>query len=98
MDEETFSKILELITQRIGIIPRDSHKTGIKNYIEKRLLELEAENTSKNDETFDYYDFLINDPDEMMNLINSATVNETYFFRIIIFNSFIQCFSNHRNF
>ncbi len=81
MDEETFSKIIELITQRIGIIPRDSHKTGIKNYIEKRLLELEAENTSKNDETFDYYDFLINDPDEMMNLINSATVNETYFFR-----------------
>ena len=77
MDEESFAKIINLITQRIGIIPRDSHKTGIKNYIEKRLEELKENNNSD----FDYLEFLSNDSDEMMNLINSATVNETYFFR-----------------
>ena len=80
MDEEIFARIIELITQRIGIIPRDSHKIGIKNYIEKRLAELEKEH-SDDWESFNYLDFLVNDPNEMMNLINSATVNETYFFR-----------------
>lgn len=78
MNEETFAKVIELITQRIGIIPRDSHKTGIKNYIDKRICELEEQNSVEN---FDYYDYLLNSTDEMMNLINSATVNETYFFR-----------------
>lgn len=77
MDETTFDKVIELITQRIGIIPRDSHKTGIKNYIEKRMEEIEEESG----EEINYLDFLSSYPDEMMNLINSATVNETYFFR-----------------
>lgn len=77
MDETTFNKVIELITQRIGIIPRDSHKIGIRNYIDKRIAELKASDS----DDFNYYDFLISDSDEMMNLINSATVNETYFFR-----------------
>ena len=41
MDELEFAKIIELITLRTGIIPRDSHITGIKNFINKRLKELE---------------------------------------------------------
>lgn len=77
MDEETLSQVIELITQRIGIIPRDSHKTGIKNYIEKRLIELEEEQG----QPVNYLEYLNSDSTEMMNLINSATVNETYFFR-----------------
>ena len=77
MDEESFEKIIDLITQKIGIIPRESHKTGIKNFLDKRIVELKE----REGEDFDYYEFLTNDTDEMMNLINSATVNETYFFR-----------------
>lgn len=77
MDENNFAKVIELITDKIGIIPRDSHKTGIKNYIDKRIIELENEMGSD----FNYLEFLTSDSDEMMNLINSATVNETYFFR-----------------
>lgn len=75
MDDKEFSKIIELITQRTGIIPRDSHITGIKNFINKRLNEL----TEKEAEI--YYELLCSNKDEMISLINSATVNETYFFR-----------------
>ncbi len=75
MDDQDFAKIIELITQRTGIIPRDSHITGIKNFIKKRLEELpEAQAT-------DYYNLVCSSTDEMLALINSATVNETYFFR-----------------
>ena len=75
MDEKEFARIIELITQRTGIIPRDSHITGIKNFIQKRLKEL-----AKTDDT-NYYELLCSSTDEMISLINSATVNETYFFR-----------------
>ena len=75
MNDQDFAKIIELITQRTGIIPRDSHKTGIKNFINKRLKELTQNEPS------DYYNLLCSSSDEMIALINSATVNETYFFR-----------------
>lgn len=75
MDDQDFAKIIELITQRTGIIPRDSHIIGIKNYINKRLKELPQENS------LDYYSLLCTSKEEMIALINSATVNETYFFR-----------------
>ncbi len=68
MDEQIFAQIIQLITERTGIIPRDSHRTGIKNYIEKQSNP-------------DYYNYILNNREEMINLINSATVNETYFFR-----------------
>ena len=75
MDEQEFAKIIELITQRTGIIPRDSHIIGIKNYINKRLKEIPQNNS------LDYYSLLSASKEEMIALINSATVNETYFFR-----------------
>ena len=68
MNEQIFAQIIQLITERTGIIPRDSHRTGIKNYIEKQSNP-------------DYYNYILNNREEMINLINSATVNETYFFR-----------------
>ncbi|MBR1722983.1 MAG: hypothetical protein IJ727_10965 [Treponema sp.] len=40
MDEKIFSDIIALVTRQTGIIPRESHKTGIKNFIEKRCSEL----------------------------------------------------------
>ena len=75
MEDQDLAKIIELITQRTGIIPRDSHIIGIKNYINKRLKELPQE------KDFDYYKLLCASQEEMIALINSATVNETYFFR-----------------
>ena len=75
MNDQDFAKIIELITQRTGIIPRDSHIIGIKNYINKRLKEIPQNNS------LDYYSLLSASKEEMIALINSATVNETYFFR-----------------
>ena len=72
VDELELTKIINLVTEITGIVPRDSHITGIKNWIEKRKVELEVEN---------YYDFLKTDNEEFLNLINGSTVNETYFFR-----------------
>lgn len=96
MDDQEFAKIIELITQRTGIIPLESHKTGIKNYINKRLGENvpklggkavvstetdKAEATAKTLTYAGFYTQLLGNREEMINLINSATVNETYFFR-----------------
>lgn len=78
MDEKTFSEIIHLITQTTGIIPRDSHKTGILHYINKRSLELKKREPAN---FSDYYNYLRSHKDEIFNLINNATVNETYFFR-----------------
>ncbi len=81
MEENEFSEIIELITQRTGIIPRDSHKTGIRNYINKRLESLETTSGVIPDGPGEYYKYLLLNQDELINLINSSTVNETYFFR-----------------
>lgn len=68
------ANVIELITSLTGIIPRDSHKTGIVNFVQKRLEE-------KDIEIEDYCVQLSKDCAELELLINSATVNETYFFR-----------------
>ena len=72
--ELAMENIIELITSLTGIIPKDSHKTGIVNFVEKRLKE-------KNIASEDYCVELVKDKGELELLINSATVNETYFFR-----------------
>ena len=76
MNDVEFAQIIQLITKSTGIIPRDSHTTGIKNYVEKRSEEISSEKKAVS-----YFDFLKTDADEMRNLIDYATVNETYFFR-----------------
>ena len=80
MNEQFFEQIIQFITQRTGIIPRDSHRTGIKNYIDKQL-ENDAKKKTSPHSYEEYFRMLEDNRDEMMNLINSATVNETYFFR-----------------
>ncbi len=75
MDDKIFDDIIALVTKQTGIIPRESHKTGIKNFLDKRCKEL-------NLATFaDYYEYLNKKPNEFCFFINGATVNETYFFR-----------------
>lgn len=75
MDEQVFSDIITLITKHTGIIPRESHKEGIKNFINKRLSELDLHSM------IEYKAYLIQNPNEFCSFINGATVNETYFFR-----------------
>lgn len=72
MTDSDFKKLIEFITMKTGIIPGESHKTGIKKIVEKRL------------ETMSFSSFfsLINaDTREFEAFINSSTINETYFFR-----------------
>ena len=75
MDDKEFTEIIALITKHTGIIPRESHKSGIKNFIAKRLGELNLATIA------DYRRYLTQNPNEFCAFINGATVNETYFFR-----------------
>jgi len=72
MDE--FSEIISLISQQTGIIPRESHKAGIMNFIEKRKKEVDLKGLP-------YSTYLRLNKEELCVLLNAATVNETYFFR-----------------
>ena len=74
MDDKEFTDIISLISKQTGIIPRESHKSGIKNFIEKREKEINLNG-------LDYYNFVCLNRQEMDILLNHATVNETYFFR-----------------
>ncbi len=74
MDDKEFTEIISLISKQTGIIPRESHKSGIKNFIEKRKKEINLNG-------LDYYNYVCLNKEEMDILLNHATVNETYFFR-----------------
>ena len=74
MDEKEFSDIIALISRQTGIIPRESHKSGILNFIEKRKKEIDLNG-------LEYYNYICLNKNEMDLLLNNATVNETYFFR-----------------
>ncbi len=74
MEDKEFTDIISLITKQTGIIPRESHKSGIKNFIDKRIKEIKLNG-------LDYYNYVCLNKNEMDILLNHATVNETYFFR-----------------
>ncbi len=74
MDDKEFTDIISLITKQTGIIPRESHKSGIRNFIDKRKKEIKLNG-------LDYYNYVCLNKQEMDILLNNATVNETYFFR-----------------
>jgi len=67
-------KIIQLVTQRTGIIPRASHRDGIKSYVDKLL-------SAKNCTVANYINSIQTDSSLFMQLVNESTVNETYFFR-----------------
>ena len=74
MDDKEFTDIISLISRQTGIIPRESHKSGIRNFIDKRKKEIKLNG-------LDYYNYVCLNKEEMDILLNHATVNETYFFR-----------------
>ena len=74
MTEEEFTDIISLISKKTGIIPRESHKSGIKNFIEKREKEINLNGLA-------YYNYVCINKSEFDLLLNNSTVNETYFFR-----------------
>ncbi len=71
-----FDKIITMVTERTGIIPRESHKTGIKNFVENKIETIDSD-----DKLSRYMFLLTTDTGTFTELINQSTVNETYFFR-----------------
>lgn len=67
-------QILSIIEEHSGINTGSAHTAFVESYAKKRLKELSASET-------DYLYMLRQDPGELRKLINSATINETYFFR-----------------
>ena len=74
MYDKELTDVISLITKQTGIIPRESHISGLKNFIEKRKKEIKLNG-------LDYYNYVCLNKQEMDFLLNNATVNETYFFR-----------------
>nr|MBP3283786.1 hypothetical protein [Treponema sp.] len=72
MNEIEFEKIIAFITEKIGIIPRESHKFGISKFVEKKIATLGFGN---------YFMKIQTEKEEFDELVNGSTVNETYFFR-----------------
>ena len=52
MDDKELADIISLVSRQTGIIPRESHKSGIKNFIEKRKKEINLNG-------MDYYNYVI---------------------------------------
>lgn len=73
MNEFELEKIVSFITEKIGIIPLESHKSGIGKFIEKKI---KAIGSFRN-----YFLKIQSDTNELEELVNGSTVNETYFFR-----------------
>lgn len=76
LTDDELEKVISVITNRTGITPRESHKGGIKNFVEKRLDKLKFKGSFST-----YLSIIQTDNAEMTELVNESTVNETYFFR-----------------
>ena len=78
LTQENFQKLSEFIYRRSGIALNDSHYEKLVKKFQLRCKELDIDNFRK-------YFFLIRfedeDGEEFQELINTLTVNETYFFR-----------------
>ena len=75
IDDDSFMQIVSIVTQKTGIIPRESHSTGIRLYVEKRIEAVGASSVAE------YLNIIMTNQEELVALINESTVNETYFFR-----------------
>lgn len=74
LSEDELERLIALITERTGIIPRSSHRDGIRNFVEKKLNVLGVSASF-------YFNSLFSDTAALEELVNESTVNETYFFR-----------------
>ena len=74
LTEEVFNSFISILTDYTGIVPRATHRDGIKRYIENTLKE--------NHYTIeDYKNELLSNKSFIAEFVNQSTVNETYFFR-----------------
>ena len=83
LTEEELDSFISLLTERTGIVPRSSHREGIKNSIQKIL-------TEKRISVQNYRTALLSDHILFNDFVNDCTVNETYFFREEKQFSFLQ--------
>ena len=74
LSDAELERLIQLITARTGIIPRASHRDGIRNYAEKHL-------GAQKQSFAEYLVLLTTHSAELEALVNESTVNETYFFR-----------------
>lgn len=72
MFDVEFEKVINLITKNTGIIPLESHRIGIRKFVEKKV-----EKSSFSE----FFSKIQTDKIEFQELVNSSTINETYFFR-----------------
>lgn len=72
--QDEFESILSILKSRTGIVPRASHRDGIKAYIESRIM-------AKNLTVEGYKRSIVSDDVFFTEFVNESTVNETYFFR-----------------
>ncbi len=74
LTEDVFNSFISILTEHTGIVPRSTHRDGIKRYIESILAE-------KHYSIEDYKALLLSNKDFISEFVNQSTVNETYFFR-----------------
>ena len=72
--EETLDSFISILTTLTGIIPRASHRDGIKFFIQKKIAETDFS-------IEEYRKLLFSDKELISEFVNECTVNETYFFR-----------------
>lgn len=74
LTEDVFNSFISILTEYTGIVPRATHRDGIKRYIETILQE-------KHYSIDDYKALLLSNKNSISEFVNQSTVNETYFFR-----------------
>lgn len=72
--EQELDSFINILTEHTGIVPRATHRDGIKNFIEKKISECKF--TAET-----YLNSLKSDKAMIADFVNQSTVNETYFFR-----------------
>ena len=74
LTEDILDSFISILTTYTGIVPRSSHRDGIKSFIENTI--------TKNKYSIDEYrKLLLKDKSIISEFVNQSTVNETYFFR-----------------
>ena len=74
LTEDILDSFISILTTITGIIPRASHRDGIKYFIEKKISE-------NNYSIEEYRKLLFTDKNLISEFVNECTVNETYFLR-----------------
>ncbi|MCR4947666.1 MAG: hypothetical protein K6A15_00740 [Treponema sp.] len=74
LTEDILNSFISILTTLTGIVPRASHRDGIKYFIQKKITETHYS-------IEEYRKLLFSDKNLIAEFVNECTVNETYFFR-----------------